>query len=74
MDYIKYTDFKDHSKTYFDKIEDGNSYIIIRKGKPVAKIIPFNKPEGLYKREIQKVTIKGNKKATDYLLEERNEV
>jgi antitoxin (DNA-binding transcriptional repressor) of toxin-antitoxin stability system len=42
MKIINFTDFHNNSKEYLDKVENGILYYN-RKGKPVAKIIPFNK-------------------------------
>ncbi|MEJ5363178.1 MAG: type II toxin-antitoxin system Phd/YefM family antitoxin [Spirochaetota bacterium] len=72
MQYIKYTDFRNKSKEYIDKVEEGNDYIIVRKGKPVAKLIPFNENESQgWKRNIKKVTLKSKKTTLDYILNER---
>ena len=73
MNYLQFTDFRNHSKEYFDKVEHGSSFIIIRKGKPVAKIIPFHEKISGWKREIKKVQLKSKKSSLDYILQERNE-
>lgn len=73
MKYIKYTDFRNHSKEYFEKIQSGESYIIIRKGQPAAKIIPFEDKGSGWKRDIKKIRIKSNKTTLDYILSERSE-
>jgi len=73
MDYLKFTDLRNNSKEYFDKIERGSSYIIIRKGKPIAKIIPFNETAGGWKRKNQKITLKSRKTSLEFVLQERNE-
>ncbi|GAG75590.1 unnamed protein product [marine sediment metagenome] len=73
MEYLKFTDFRNHAKEYFEKIEAGESYIIIRKGNPVAKIIPFKNREKGWKRNIKKIKIKSNKTTLDYILSERSE-
>ena len=73
MNYLQFTDFRNHSKEYFDKVEQGTSFIIIRKGKPVAKIIPFHEKISGWKREIKKIQLKSGKSALDYILQERNE-
>lgn len=70
MQYIKYTEFKNKSKEYMDKVEEGNDYIIVRKGKPIAKLIPFNQSKG-WNRNIKKVTLKSKKTTLDYILDER---
>jgi prevent-host-death family protein len=73
MNYLKFTDFRNHSKEYFDKVEHGSSFIIIRKGKPVAKITPFNDSTSGWKRDTIKVKLKTTKNSLDYILRERNE-
>jgi prevent-host-death family protein len=73
MNYLKFTEFRNNSKKYFDKVEHGNSFIIIRKGVPIAKIIPFNEPVPGWKRENVKIKIKSGKSSLDYVLRERNE-
>lgn len=74
MTYIQYTDFKNHTKDYFDKIQGGEELIVIRRGKPIAKIIPFeNKTRG-WVREVGKITIKkGSPGISQILREERNQ-
>ncbi len=73
MDYLKFTDFRNHSKEYFDKVEQGSSFIIIRKGKPVAKILPFKESIAGWKRDNIKIKLKTAKTTLDYITEERNE-
>ena len=73
MNYLKFTDFRNHSKEYFDKIEQGSSYVIIRKGKPVAKITPFTESATGWKRETKKIALKTDKTTFDYIRQEREE-
>ena len=73
MNYLQFTDLRNHSKQYFDNIEKGNSYIIIRKGKPIAQIIPFERQETNFKRKIKKIELKHNISTLDYILKERND-
>jgi prevent-host-death family protein len=73
MNFLKFTDFRNHSKEYFDKIEHGSSFIIIRKGKPVAKITPYNESNAGWKRDHLKIKLKGAKTSLDFILNERNE-
>ncbi|MFH0974890.1 MAG: type II toxin-antitoxin system Phd/YefM family antitoxin [Spirochaetota bacterium] len=73
MNYLQFTDFRNKSKEYFDKVEHGSSYIIIRKGKPIAKIMPFNETITGWKRENKKIKLKSNKTSLEYILQERNE-
>lgn len=73
MNYLQFTNFRNKSKEYFDKVEKGSSFVIIRKGRPVAKIIPFAETTSGWKRENRKIKLKTKKTALDYILEERNE-
>ena len=73
MNFLQFTDFRNKSKEYFDKVEHGSSFIIIRKGKPVAKLTPFNETESGWKRENKKIVLKSGKSTLDYILEERND-
>lgn len=74
MNYLQFTDFRNKSKEYFDKVEKGNSFIIIRKGKPIATLKPFhNETAGGWKREIKKVKLKKCKDSAEYIISERNE-
>ncbi len=73
MNYLKFTDFRNKSKEYFDKVEHGSSFIIIRKGKPIARLVPFNQVEPGWKRENRKIKLKSKKPALDYILQERSE-
>jgi prevent-host-death family protein len=73
MNQLQYTDFKNHSKKYFDKIEKGSSFIILRKGKPIAKLIPIEEKINGWKRDNRKVKLKNNKTTLEYILQERSE-
>ncbi|HOV13831.1 MAG TPA: type II toxin-antitoxin system prevent-host-death family antitoxin [Spirochaetota bacterium] len=73
MDFLQFTDFRNHTKDYFDKVESGKNYIIVRKGKPIAKIIPFHNHNQEWKRTINKVKLKKSTDSLKYVLEERNE-
>ena len=73
MNYLKFIDFRNHSKDYFDKVEHGSSYVIIRKGKPIAKITPFAETLSGWKRENKKIRLKTKKTTLEYIIKERNE-
>ena len=73
MKIINFTDFHNNSKEYLDKVENGDSFIIIRKGKPVAKIIPFNNETQGWKREHVKIKLRNRKNSFDYILQDRSE-
>lgn len=70
---FRLTDFRNNSKEYPDKVENGDSFIIIRKGKPVANIIPFNNEIQGWKREHVKIKLRNRKDTLDNILQERSE-
>ena len=82
MNYLQFSDFRNNSKEYFDQIENGQSFIITRRGKPVAKILPLNDTQKLvsekgqkvpgWKREIKRITSKGES-ASDTVIRLRRE-
>lgn len=74
MEYLQYTNFRNHAKEYFEKIEEGESYIIIRRGQPVARVLPFNEKQQGWKRKKTRIKLKDSRKtATDFIVEERND-
>lgn len=82
MNYLQFTEFRNRSKEYFDQIEKGQSYIITRKGKPIARILPFNDTQKLVSEKVQKVSgwkkkfkpikLRGNANTLDYILKGRS--
>lgn len=73
MDYLQFTELRNSAREYFDKVEKGKSYVIVRKGKPIAKVIPFKEPVQGWKREIKRVTLKGDVDSTTILRQIRDE-
>ncbi|MBP7737521.1 MAG: type II toxin-antitoxin system Phd/YefM family antitoxin [Spirochaetes bacterium] len=73
MNYLKFTEFRNKSKEYFDQVEHGSSFIITRKGKPVARLVPFGNVEQGWKRENRKITLKTKKATLDFINAERGE-
>lgn len=74
MKYLQYTDFRNHSKRYFEKIENGETFVIIKRGKPIARIQPFVEEVQGWKRTVSRVKLKNTQKTTtDYIVDERNE-
>jgi len=73
MEYLQFTDFRNHSKKYFEKIQKGESFIIIKKGSPVARIMPFDQNIQGWKRSVSRIKLQHTTKTTnDFLTEERN--
>jgi prevent-host-death family protein len=73
MNYLQFTDFRNHTKDYFDKVENGNMFVIIRRGKPIAKLVPFEQKTSQWKRKIKKIKLKKSSDSLDFILKERNE-
>jgi prevent-host-death family protein len=73
MNYLQFTDFRNHSKEYFDKVEKGSTFIVIRKGRPIAKITPLHEKDTGWKRSIIKVKKKKEISTTEYITKERDE-
>jgi len=72
MKYVQFTEFRNKSKAYFDDVEDGHSYTIIRRGKPVAQLLPVKKALPGWKRKIEKITLHKKIKTIDLISQERN--
>lgn len=73
MEYVQYTDFRNRSKDYFDKVEKGFEYAIIRKGIPIAQITPFLGHTTGWKRDIKRLDLKGKVDTLKLISEERSE-
>ncbi|MFO7850332.1 MAG: type II toxin-antitoxin system Phd/YefM family antitoxin [Spirochaetia bacterium] len=74
MEILNYTEFRNHSKRYFDAVEEGESFIVVRKGKAVARISPYQGSAEGWKRKVRRVSLKSSEKsALDYLVDERRE-
>ncbi|MCZ8342742.1 MAG: type II toxin-antitoxin system Phd/YefM family antitoxin [Leptospira sp.] len=75
MTYIQYTDFKNHTKDYFNQIEKGEELIIVRHGIPIAKVLPFvgSKQKG-WKREIAKIKLNKKSKTLDQIIRRDRDV
>jgi prevent-host-death family protein len=74
MQFLQFTEFRNKSREFLDAVENGNSYVIVRRGKPIAQVTPFKETvtQG-WKRPRILVKLKGTKTTTDYLMEERDE-
>ncbi len=73
MEFVQYTKFRNSAKSYFDDIEKGNSFTIIKKGKPIAVLMPFNENIRPLRKKIKKITLKKNVTSTEYIISERRE-
>ncbi|MFM8914277.1 MAG: type II toxin-antitoxin system Phd/YefM family antitoxin [Flammeovirgaceae bacterium] len=73
MDYLQFTELRNSAREYFDKVEKGRSYVIVRKGKPIAKVIPFKEAIKGWKRDVQTVTPRKGEDSTKILRQIRDE-
>lgn len=73
MNFLKFTDFRNRAKEYFDQVEHGSSFVIIRKGRPVAKIVPFVESTPGWKRDPARIKLKKSKDSLHYISRERDE-
>jgi antitoxin (DNA-binding transcriptional repressor) of toxin-antitoxin stability system len=58
MDYLQFSKLSSSTKEYLEEVENGKSYVVLREGKAIAKVIPFNEPIQGWKRKIETVTLK----------------
>ena len=70
---ISFTDFRKKASGYITEVEHGETLILLRRGKPVAEVIPFSdetlkKPS--WKKSVDRLQIKGND-LSSAILEER---
>jgi len=73
MDYLQFTELRNSAKEYFDKVEKGKSFVIIRKGRPIAKVVPFAEPTPGWKREVKRVKLKSGIDSSVVLRQLRDE-
>ena len=58
MDYLLFSKLSNSTKEYLEEVEKGKIYVIIREGKAIAKVIPFQEPLQGWKREFKPVTLR----------------
>ena len=42
MKTITFTDFRKHASNFITEVEHGETLILLRRGKPVAEVVPFS--------------------------------
>ena len=42
MKTITFTDFRKNASGFITEVEDGETIILLRRGKPIAEVIPFS--------------------------------
>jgi antitoxin (DNA-binding transcriptional repressor) of toxin-antitoxin stability system len=59
MTHIQLSDLRTHCKDIFDKVVAGQTFLVMRRGRPVAEILPFHEHvqrQG-WKRNVKKVCV-----------------
>ncbi len=65
-------DFKDHWARILEQIESGESCVIFRGDKPIAKILAIRNKKTGWKRPIEKVKLSGTLLTSQVIVDERN--
>jgi len=63
MKTIQVTDFRKNTSSFINEVEHGETLVLIRRGKPVAEIIPFSdRPKKIpaWKQPIVRLQIQGS--------------
>jgi prevent-host-death family protein len=63
MKTIPVTDFRKNASSFIDEVEHGETLILVRRGKPVAEVIPFSgRPEKIpaWKQPSARLQIEGS--------------
>ena len=71
MDYIQFSTLDDSIQEYLDAVEKGKSFIVMKEGKAIAKMMPFDEPIQGWKRENKMVTLKSGVDSLKYIEEDR---
>lgn len=73
MKTIPFTDFRKNASGFIDEVEQGETLVLIRRGKPVAEIVPFSERSSLspaWKQPGIRLQIPGSE-LSSVILEER---
>lgn len=73
MKTISFTDFRKKASNFITEVEHGETLVLLRRGKPIAEIIPFTDNSGntpSWKRQSTPLQIKGSD-LSSAILEER---
>ena len=72
MKTVTFTDFRSHASGLITEVEQGETLVVIRHGRPIAEILPFSKTgqNPSWKRPALRLTVKGGG-LSDVILKER---
>jgi prevent-host-death family protein len=68
-----FTELRNHAKTFFDAVEDGETVRVYRNGRPVADIVPVRAAMPAWKKPPQIRLSLGSLNLGDEILADRNE-
>lgn len=74
MKTVPFTDFRKNASGFINEVEHGETLILIRRGKPVAEIIPFSsrsQEKPAWKQPVVRLQIQGSD-LSSAILEERD--
>jgi prevent-host-death family protein len=72
MVHVKIDDLHEKIDTMISMVEKGETFIITKKGKPIAEILPLKDKDRKWKRKIEKITLPEGISTQSYIEEERN--
>jgi len=67
------TKLRNHAKTFFDAVEDGETVRVYRNGRPVADIVPVKAATQAWKKPPQPRLSLGSLSLSDEILADRDE-
>ena len=68
-----FTELRNHAKTFFDAVEEGETVRVYRNGRPVADIIPVKSATPAWKKPPQTRLSLGSLSLSDEVLADRDE-
>jgi len=68
-----FTELRNHAKTFFDAVEEGETVRVYRNGRPVADIVPVKAAIPTWKKPPQTRLSLGNLSLGDEVLADRDE-
>lgn len=66
-----FTEFRNHAKVWFDRVEAGQTVRILRRGKPIAELHPITPQPASWQRAARPLTVRG-KEISQLIMEERD--
>ncbi|MBI5092704.1 MAG: type II toxin-antitoxin system Phd/YefM family antitoxin [Candidatus Hydrogenedentes bacterium] len=74
MKTVTFTEFRSHASGLITEVENGETVVIVRHGRPIAEILPYAErvDEPSWKRPALRLTSKGQGLADAILKERRN--